>query len=48
MPAQGTRVDLGPGQEGQQDRAEGGQEVDPRGGLQAEDVASDDAQHDLD
>src|SRR5439155_4409522 len=40
---QGVGVDLGAGEEGEEDRPEAGEEVDPFAGLQAEEVAADHA-----
>ena len=48
MPADDLRVDLGAGEEGQQDGAEAGEEVDPLGEREADRVAGDRADHDLD
>jgi hypothetical protein len=48
MTPERIRVDLGAGKERQQDGAERGQEVDPFGRLEAEEVAAHHAQPDLD
>ena len=48
MPADHLRVDLGAGQEGQQDGAEAREEVDPWRERQANEIAGDCADHDLD
>jgi len=48
MAPQRGGLDLGSGQEGQESRAKGRQEVDPGRGLQAEEVPGDDSERDLD
>jgi hypothetical protein len=46
--AHDARVDLGSSEEGQQNGAEAGEEVDPIRDLQADEVARNGAHHDLD